>query len=163
MDQFMEECSTSMVLRSIEAFLEITFKLVGVYITYLAFNFCGNYLFEGEFTSDTLFSLLMLPALYILKTSHIILSPYFVKVQISNTEVESRTGILTQRLDKLNLRTVENIEIVTTLGGRIGGTLFGYSTIHLYAHGSWVQLPFLKKAHVVKADIEAKLNIIKGE
>ncbi|MBA6377686.1 MULTISPECIES: PH domain-containing protein [unclassified Colwellia] len=154
----MEKFPTSKVRRSTEAFLEIGFKLTGVYITYLAFNFCGEFLFEGEFNSDTLFSLLMLPALYVLKTAHVIVSPYFVKVRMSETEVESRTGILTQRLDKLNLKTVENIEVVTTLGGR----LFKYSTIYLYAHGSWVRLPFLKNPDQIKLKIEAKLNTING-
>jgi hypothetical protein len=154
----MEEYSTSKVIRSVEAFLEIGFKLVGVYITYLAFNFCGEFLFEGNFNSDTLFSLLMLPALYVLKTAHVIVSPYFVQVKMSGIEVESRTGILTQRLDKLNLKTVENIEVVTTLGGR----LFKYSTIYLYAHGSWVCLPFLKNPNQIKLKIEAKLNTING-
>jgi hypothetical protein len=154
----MEKFPTSKVRRSAEAFLEIGFKLTGVYITYLAFNFCGELLFEGEFNSDTLFSLLMLPALYVLKTAHVIVSPYFVKVRMSETEVESRTGILTRRLDKLNLKTVENIEVVTTLGGR----LFKYSTIYLYAHGSWVRLPFLKNPNQIKLKIEAKLNTING-
>jgi uncharacterized membrane protein YdbT with pleckstrin-like domain len=155
----MEKCSTSKVIRSVEALLEIGLKLAGVYITYLAFNYCGEILFEGNFKSDTLFSLLMLPALYVLKTSHIIVSPYFVKVKISETEVQSRTGILTQRLDKLNLRTVENIEVVSSLGGRI----FKYSTIYLYAHGSWVRLPFLKKPNQIKKEIEAKLNMLNGK
>jgi hypothetical protein len=77
---------------------------------------------------------------------------------MSGIEVESRTGILTQRLDKLNLKTVENIEVVTILGGR----LFKYSTIYLYAHGSWVCLPFLKNPNQIKLKIEAKLNTING-
>jgi len=154
----MKEYPTSKITRSAEAFLEIGFKLAGVYITYLAFNFFGEFLFDNDFNSDTLFSLLMLPALYVLKTSYVIISPYFVQVRMTETEVESRIGILTQRLDKLNLKTVENIEIVTTLGGR----LFKYSTIFLYANGSWVQLPFLKNPNQIKLNIEAKLEKING-
>jgi len=154
----MEEYSTSKIIRSFEAFLEIGFKLFGVYITYLAFDFFGEFLFKGDFNSDTLFSLLMFPALYVLKTAHVIISPYFVQVRMTETEVESRTGILTQRLDKLNLKTVENIEIITTVGGR----LFNYSTILLYAHGSWVQLPFLNNPEKIKQKIQVNLNKING-
>ncbi len=150
----MKSCPTSKFIRSFEALLEIGVKLAGVYMTYLAFNYCGELLFENDFKSDTLFSLLMLPALYVLKNSHIIISPYFVKVKISETEVQSRTGILTQRLDKLNLKTVENIEVVSTLGGRI----FKYSTIYLYAHGSWVQLPYLTNPKKIKSELEKNIG-----
>jgi hypothetical protein len=101
----------------------------------------------------------MLPALYLLRSSNIIISPYFVKVSISENDVETRTGILTQRLDKLSLKTVENIEVVTTLGGRI----FNYSTIYLYAYGSWVELPFLNNSDEIKQKIESKLNKIRGK
>jgi uncharacterized membrane protein YdbT with pleckstrin-like domain len=155
----MNEYPTSKIIRSIEAVLEIVFKLAGVYITYLTFNFCAELLFKEDFNSNTLFSLLMLPALYLLRASNIIISPYFVKVSISENDVETRTGILTQRLDKLSLKTVENIEVVTTLGGRI----FNYSTIYLYAYGSWVELPFLNNSDEIKQKIESKLNKIRGK
>lgn len=155
----MEEYSTSKVIRSVEALLEIGFKLTGVYITYLAFDFFGVFLFKNDFNSVTLFSLLMFPALYVLKTAHVIISPFFVQVRISETEVESRTGILTQRLDKLNLKTVENIEIITTVGGR----LFNYSTILLYAHGSWVRLPYVVHPEKIKNQIESNLENVRSK
>ena len=155
----MEEYSTSKVIRSVEALLEIGFKLTGVYITYLAFDFFGVFLFKNDFNSVTLFSLLMFPALYVLKTAHVIISPFFVQVRISETEVESRTGILTQRLDKLNLKTVENIEIITTVGGR----LFNYSTILLYAHGSWVRLPYVVNPEKIKNQIESNLENVRSK
>jgi uncharacterized membrane protein YdbT with pleckstrin-like domain len=150
----MEPYSTSKVWRSAEAFIEIILKLVGVYLTYLIFNKLGQWLLDADFSSETLFSLLMLPSLYILKSADTVISPWFVKVNISDTEVEARTGVLTQRLDKLNLKNVENIEIISTLGGRI----FGYSSIYLYAYGSWVLLPFITNCDHVKASLESKIN-----
>ncbi|MGI2104858.1 PH domain-containing protein [Shewanella frigidimarina] len=150
----MEPYSTSKVWRSAEAFIEIILKLVGVYLTYLIFNKLGQGLLDADFSSETLFSLLMLPSLYILKSADTVISPWFVMVNISDTEVEARTGVLTQRLDKLNLKNVENIEIISTLGGRI----FGYSSIYLYAYGSWVLLPFITNCDQVKASLESKIN-----
>ncbi|UJF21504.1 PH domain-containing protein [Shewanella sp. OMA3-2] len=79
-------------------------------------------------------------------------------VNISDTEVEARTGVLTHRLDKLNLKTVENIEVISTLGGRI----FGYSSIYLYAYGSWVHLPFITNCDQVKASLEGKIDLLRG-
>ena len=99
----------------------------------------------------------MLPALYILKTANEIVIPKYVKVKISDNEVESRTVIFTHRLDKLQLKTVENIEVVSTIGGRY----FNYGTIYLYAHGSWVELPFLVNANDVKVELEAKIETVK--
>jgi len=148
---------TSKYLRGVEALGEIFFKLLGVYLTYIVFNWFGSFMFDSDFSSETLFSLLMLPALYILKTADEIVSPKYVKVKISENEVESRTGIFTQRLDKLQLKTVENIEVVSTIGGRY----FNYGTIYLYAHGSWVELPFLKNPDALKDDLVAKIALVK--
>jgi len=148
---------TSKYIRGFEALGEIIFKLLGVYLTYIVFNWFGAFMFDSDFSSETLFSLLMLPALYILKTADEIASPKYVKVKISANEVESRTGIFTQRLDKLQLKTVENIEVVSTIGGRC----FNYGTIYLYAHGSWVELPFLVNANEVKKELESKIETVK--
>ena len=148
---------TSKYLRGIEAGVEIFLKLLGVLATYIVFNWVGQFVFNSDFSSETLFSLLMLPALYILKTANEIVIPKYVKVKISDNEVESRTGIFTHRLDKLQLKTVENIEVVSTIGGRY----FNYGTIYLYAHGSWVELPFLVNANDVKVELEAKIETVK--
>jgi len=96
---------------------------------------------------------------YVLKGAHIIVSPYFVVVTISENEVQSRTGIFTHRLDKLQLKTVENIEIVSTLLGRV----FNYSTILLYAHGSWVRLPYVVQPDEIKKQIESNLENVRSK
>jgi hypothetical protein len=79
-----------------------------------------------------------------------------VRVKVSDYEVESKTGILTRRLDTLQLKTVENIEVVTTIGGK----WFNYGTIYLYSYGSLVELPFIINVMNIKSDIENKIKIL---
>jgi len=69
--------------RILEAFLEIIFKIIGVYISYLLFNLLGEFLLGDKYQSETVYSLLLLPTLYVLKGADIIFSPYFVVVKIS--------------------------------------------------------------------------------
>jgi len=145
---------TSKFLRSIECAFEIAFKLAGVYLTFLIFNLLGESLLKTDYRADTLFSIVLLPALYIIKDAHVIFAPYFVKVIKSEKYIEAKTGILTQRTDKLGYETVENIEVVRTIGGR----LFNYGTIFLYAHGSWVRLPSVIDPEKVQEMIESHLT-----
>jgi len=146
---------TSKFVRSIERTFEIILKLAGLYLTYLIFNELGRFLLESDYRADTLFSLVLLPALYIVKDAHIIISPYFVKVYKAKKFIEVQTGIFTQRVDKLGFETVENIEVIKTIGGRI----FNYGSIYLYAHGSWVTLPAVIDPENVKLNIEACLKL----
>ena len=74
---------TSKYLRGIEAGIEIVFNLLGVFGTYIVFNWLGKYIFDSDFSSETLFSLLLFPALYILKSADEIVSPIFVNPQWS--------------------------------------------------------------------------------
>ncbi|ALO35607.1 hypothetical protein CMT41_13455 [Colwellia sp. MT41] len=119
----------------------------------------GEFLLGDKYQPETVYSLLLLPTLYVLKGAHIIISPYFVVVKISDNEVQSRTGIFTYRLDKLQLKTVENIEIVSTLLGKE----FNYSTIYLYAHGSWFELLYVVHLEEIKAQIESNLENVRGK
>ena len=145
-----EEISVVRLPRSFEAFLEIVAKLLGLVIVYLIFECVGNILMGDEFRSDTLLSLVVLPAIYILKDLHIILEPYFIKIQLNDEQVTVESGILTKRLDCLNLKTVENVELITTPLGR----LCGYSSLNVYAYGSWVEIPFVKSPLPIKEKIE---------
>lgn len=145
---------TSKWIRSIEAIFEIFFQLLGVWGTFLLFNLFGEKIMGEDFSSDTLFSVLLLPALYILKGAHIIFYPFFVKVRISSKEVESVTGIFTRRSDKLDLKTVENIEVVSNILGRI----FNYGTLYFYSYGAWVGLPFIMSASEIKNQLEEAIK-----
>ncbi|WP_019025651.1 PH domain-containing protein [Colwellia piezophila] len=146
-------------IRIFEAFLEIIFKIVGVYISYLLFNLLGEFFLGDKYQSETVYSLLLLPTLYVLKGAHIIIPPYFVVVKISENEVQSRTGIFTHRLDKLQLKIVENIEIISTLLARV----FNYSTILLCGHGSWIRLPYVVHPKEIQKQIERNLENVRGK
>lgn len=146
----MNPIKTSKWIRALEALFEIFFQLLGVWVTFLLFNVFGEVVMGEDFSSDILFSVLLLPALYILRDGHIVISPFFVKVRVSEKEAESRTGIFTQRLDKLNLKNVENVEVVSTVLGRI----FNYGTIYFYTYGSWVGLPYVVDATALKNKLD---------
>ena len=139
---------------SFEALLEVLAKLLGLAVVYIIFEAVGKWLMGEDFRSDTLLSLVVLPAIYVLKDSYTIFEPYFVKIHLSEENVTVETGILTKNLDSLNLKTVENIEIITSPLGRIKG----YSTLHVFSYGSWVELPHVKSPAVVKERIESSIT-----
>lgn len=141
--------------RSIEAIFEILFQLFGLYIVYLAFNYVGKEILGAEnFSSDTLLSLVVLPAIYILKDSHIVLEPFTIKISYSDQDVSVERGILTKRRDCLKFGTVENVELVTTWLGR----KVGYGTLNIYAYGCWVELPNIKDAPNIQLKLENKIR-----
>ncbi len=145
---------TSKYRRAMEALLEVVFKLFGLYLTYLAFNWFGEILLKSDYRADTLFSVVLLPALYILKDAHVILAPIFVKVKDSGTSITVTTGILTKRVDKLGFETVENIEVIQTIARR----LFGFGTVDLYAYGSGIRIPYVKNVDSFQALLEPRLK-----
>lgn len=140
--------------RSIEAFFEIIARIVGLIIVYAIFEFIGKKLIGDDFQKDILLSLVVLPAIYVLKDSYKILEAFFVKIEAADNSVTVTAGILTVRKDQLGFKSVENIEQVTTIIGRI----VGYSTIYLYAYGSWVKIPFVKNADALKDWLDKRIT-----
>lgn len=142
----MPEIEIAKFWRSVEAVFEIIARIIGLIIVYLIFELIGKELIGDSFQKDVLLSLVVLPAIYVLKDSYKIFEAYFVKIELQNDSITVTTGILTIREDRLGFKSVENIEQVTTLLGRI----VGYSTIYLYAYGSWVKIPFVRNANKLK-------------
>ena len=140
--------------RSIEAFGEICTRILGLGLVYLIFSFIGQELIGEQFKNDVLLSLVVLPAIYVLKDSHKILEAVFINVIAKDNSITVFSGILTKREDKLGFKSVENVEQVTTFLGRI----FGYSTIHLYAYGSWVRIPFIKDPKSLRVWLEERIH-----
>ena len=97
-----------------------------------------------------LLSLVVLPSILVLKSSGKIIEPYFVKVFLNNETLSVKQGILTTYEDSLSLKTVENIEVTTTLLGK----WLNYATIRVFAYGAWVTIPNIKNASSVKESIE---------
>jgi hypothetical protein len=143
--------------RSLEAILEILVKLAGLYIVYKF----GSLMMNSVDASNTLFSILMLPALLILRDAHIIFEPFTIRTQITDSEVTVTRGLLTRKSDRLSIKTLENIELVKTPLGRLNiGTWCNYGTLNLYAYGGTVVMPYLKNPEGIQMEIEAILKKI---
>ena len=149
---------TVKLVRSIEAALEILFKLAGLYLVY---EF-GNHIMDSKEAANTLFSILLLPALLILKDGYIILEPFTIKTYITDNDVIVKSGLLTRTTDKLNIKTLENIELVKSPMARLPSPFWnGYGTLNLYAYGGTVIMPYLENPEKVQKNIEEILNKIK--
>jgi|TARA_R110000744_G_scaffold38010_3_gene87015 hypothetical protein len=143
--------------RALEAILEILVKLAGLYMVYKF----GSIMMDSVDASNTLFSILMLPALLILRDAHIILEPFTIRTQITDSEVTVTRGLLTRKSDRLSIKTLENIELVKTPLGRLNiGSWCSYGTLNLYAYGGTVVMPYLKNPKGIQTDIEAILKKI---
>ena len=140
----MDAVNTSKWIRSLEAILEIFLKLFGTYLVYLLISEIGNY-FSENFAKDTLLSLLLLPAIYVLKDSLIIIEPFFAKVEMSSEVVTVKNGITPRITDSLKISSVDNVEVVKTPLGY----LFNYASIRLYGKGGYVNMPYVCNADEV--------------
>jgi hypothetical protein len=141
--------------RALEATLEILVKLAGLYMVYQF----GSLMMDSVDASNTLFSILMLPSLLILRDAHIILEPFTIKTIITDSEVSVTRGLLTRTTDKLSIKTLENIELVKTPMARIPSRFWkSYGTLNLYAYGGTVIMPNLKKPEAIQREIEAILG-----
>jgi hypothetical protein len=150
----MNEIPTSKWIRSIEAILELFFKLLGIYIVYFAINWLGKDLVGSDFRQDTLLSLLLLPAIYVLRDLLIIFEPFFVVIKKSTTQVTVKSGITPRVIDTLNLASVDNIEIVKTPLGYC----FNYASIRLYGLGGSVDMPYVRNAEEISKAINISVN-----
>jgi len=138
-----------------ESVIDIFLQLLGLCIVYWLFKEMGESLIGDTFTPDLLLSLVVLPSIMVLKDIGSILDPYFIGVTLKGETVSVTTGVLTKFEDSLSLKTVENIEVVTTFFGR----LKGYSTLRVYTYGSWIEIPNIKNAKGLKLEIENIMNV----
>ena len=136
---------------------EILFKILGLYIVYLIFDFIGKWIEVGDVTSNTLLSIVVLPAIYVLKDAYAIFTPFTVTISLSDNDITVEQGIYTKRLDCLKLDTVENVELITTALGRYKS----YGTLDLYSYVSTIQIPNVKDYLNIKDDIESRIEACK--
>lgn len=154
---FEENIPVVKMARSIEILLELIAEIFGLLAAYYIFEFVGKLIIGSNFRSDMLLSIVVLPAIYILRGFYAVFSPYFVTIKLHEYTITVETGILTKRIDSLKLKTVENIELITTPLGR----LVGYSTLSLYACGSAIHLPNVKSPFLVKEKINEAILLSK--
>jgi hypothetical protein len=174
-----EPLNTVKFARSVEAFFELIFKLIGIGITYIFLNSLlimlfkenghsalidsyGLSLFYKENQSEDLINLLIFPALYVLKDSYKIFEPYRVFAYMRETDVTVVSGILTKRTDKLKIENLENIELVQTPFGHWNYLPWEkYGTLNLHAFGGLVVIPYLEEPEAIQLKIEKNLSNIK--
>ena len=135
-----------------EAGIECVLQLLGLCVVYWLFNTIGISIIGENFSPDVLLSMVVLPAIYILKDSFWILYPLSVSVALENDTVAVKSGIFTVIEDSLKLSTVENIETVTSLFGRF----LNYGTLRVYSYGSWGEVPYVRNVTHLKIRIENK-------
>ena len=135
---------------ALEEVVDILAQLVGLSIVYLLFTAIGEEIIGKDFSKDILLSMVVLPAILVLKQTSEILQPYFVEVELKNDTLAVKQGILTTFEDSLSLDTVENVETVTTILGRF----LNYSTIRIYAYGSWVIVPNVQDPQNLKTKLD---------
>ena len=148
---------TSKFPRMTEAFLELVAKLFGIYMVYLGFNCFVSAALGQNLASDTLLSILLLPALYILKDINTVIDPLTVSVELCSDRVSVTRGLNPKVKDTLEFKNVENTEIITTLMGRF----CGYSTIRLYSPGGLVEIPHAYEAENIIDSINSTQKTLK--
>lgn len=146
----MHKLKTSHKLRAFEASIETISKLLAIYMVYLVFNWLVENLLGKNLAEDTLLSLLLLPALYVLRDTDNIVDPFTVRVTLFSDKISVIRGISPRVNDTLEYQNVENIEIIKP----ILGWLCGYATVRLYSPGGHVEIPYVYKAEKVVSIVE---------
>lgn len=149
----MRHFKSSRFIRFFEAFVETAVKLVAIYVVYLGFNWFVLNILDKNVADETLMSLLLLPALYILKDLDVVIDPLTVKIEKHRDRISVVRGLVPRVRDTLEFKSVENIEIITS----VLGSIFNFSTVILYSPGGNVEIPYVFKADkVVKIVNRAK-------
>ncbi|MBE4245349.1 PH domain-containing protein [Vibrio parahaemolyticus] len=146
----MRKVVTSQKLRAFEASIETISKLLAIYVVYIVFNWLVGTLLGKDLAEDTLLSLLLLPALYILRDADQIIDPFTVRVTLFSDKVSVVRGLSPRVNDTLEYQCVENIEIVTPLLGWV----CGYATVRLHSPGGNVEIPYVFNAEKIVSIVE---------
>jgi membrane protein YdbS with pleckstrin-like domain len=151
---------TNKLARAIEAMLEIIARILGLTIVYWLFELIGTRVIGDTFAPSMLLSLVVLPAIYVLKDAYKICEPFTVSVTKTDSDISVKMGCFTQKIDRLLIKNIDNIELTRTPLGR----LCGYKTLYLYSAGGYLALPFLKDSHAdkIESEIDLALKVNKG-
>ena len=153
--KFMEVLKTAIWARAFEAAFEIAIRLFGIFVVFIGFNFLLKLLNASSGSHDLLISMLLLPALYVLKDSYIVFDPFTVKAEFYDDKISVYRGIAPRVKDTLEFKNSENIEIITS----VLGYFCNYSTVRLYSPGGYVEIPYVFQPEDVVSKVEkAKLG-----
>jgi hypothetical protein len=127
-------------LRLLDFILYVAIEIAALGVVYWIACLIGNNLFEDAFQSDLLFSLFILPALYLLKDAPSMINDLWVRAGLSDKELFVRIGIFKICKDQLECKNIENIEVYRSLLG----SWLNYGTITVYTYGSSITIPYVK-------------------
>lgn len=146
----MEVLKTATWARSIEAIVEIAARLLGILVVYKGFDFLLRFLDASSGSFDLLISMLLLPALYILKDSFSVIEPFTVKAEFYDDRISVSRGLAPRVKDTLEFRNSENIEVITSVLGHF----MRYATIRLYSPGGYVEIPYVFQPDYVLSKVK---------
>ena len=121
-------------------FLELIFEIIGIFIVYYMLKFLAPIFAGGNFNSNYLYSMLLIPIVYSLKKLPDVFKSLFVRVAICDDFIICKRGYFRKFIDKLYVKHIDNVELRTTLWGE----WFNYGTLDLYSFGGKIRLPFVK-------------------
>ncbi len=137
----------------IESILLRFLEIGGVFVTAQIVEEMSQFLLSG-FDPSMLYGVLILSLLYILRdlpdTSEVI----FVKASMSKNVLLVKTGYRFQRVDGLELKTVENVELFSTPLGRV----LNYGTLMVCSYGSNICIPHVKNPLKIQKEIMSRVN-----
>ncbi|MDW2974867.1 MAG: PH domain-containing protein [Alphaproteobacteria bacterium] len=142
----MNELSVS-YLPIFENFLRIVFRISLFVLLFAFFNEIGDMIsskqwFFGDKGFDTsfLYSVFLVPLLYSLRDIVNCFDAWWTRIYIGSKHIVVKGGLFYKKYDKLYVKDIDNAELHRTCMG----SLFGYSTLTLYAPGGLVVIPFIK-------------------
>ncbi|EHK9186279.1 hypothetical protein ACN2LU_004524 [Vibrio vulnificus] len=137
----------------IESVLLKLLEIGGVFVSAQIVEKLSQYLLLG-FDPSMLYGILILPLLYIFRELPDTFEVMFVKASMSKNILLVKTGYRFQRVDKLELTTVENVELFSTPLGRV----LNYGTLMVYSYGSNICIPHVKNPLEIQKEIMSKIN-----
>ncbi len=140
-----------------ELYLENLFltaiKIAGLFIT----AYFLSWLFGAE--ESIIYSILILPLVAILKTVYLDFEPLFVQAAYCERAIMVRRGTSLESIQRLDLRTVENIELSLTPIGKVRNS----GTLDIYGYGGQIRVPYIKDPLKVQADLEKLIQEYKSD
>ncbi len=140
----------------------------GLYIENVCFTFIKSvglfitaFLLSGIFGAEEgiVYSVLILPLIAILKTAYLDFEPLFIHASYSDKAIIVRRGTAAESIERLDLRTVENIELKLTPVGKIRNS----GTLDIYGYGGQVRIPYIKDPIAVQTKLEKLIQNYKSD
>lgn len=116
-----------------------------------------SWLFGAD--ESIVYSVLILPLIAILKTAHWDFEPLFIEASFCEKSILVRRGTVIESIEKFDLRTVENIELVLTPFGKLRNS----GTLDIYGYGGQIRIPYVKDPLTVQAKLEGFIQSYKAD